>query len=163
MNKREYLIPELAPDLLGNLRQERITVMSTHACVMHSGIMEFPMSEPANPTTQTVIVQHADPLRIITHDGDGYHVTALGDEVATVDQTTGEVCRKRPAVSRITVPAMRPDILAAILAHSLTKSAGPAKNVEMAGTLVNRARAHLDELAKRADKLAAKSVVEAAS
>jgi hypothetical protein len=157
MNKREYLIPELAPELLGNQRQERITVMSTHACVMHTGILEFPMSDLTIPAT---IIPHADPLRIITHDGDGYHVTALGDEVATVDQTTGEVCRKRPAVSRITVPPLRPDILAAILAHSLTKSAGPAKNVEMAGTLITRARAHLDELARRADKLAAKGQVE---
>ena len=111
------------------------------------------------PQVSPTIIPHADPLRIITHDSDGYHVTALGDEVATVDPGTGEVCRKRQAVARVNVPALRPDILAAILAHSLTKCAGPSKNVEMAGTLITRARAHLDELARRADKLAAKGQV----
>lgn len=115
--------------------------------------LEIPMSE--TPTVPATIVPHHDQLRVITHDGDGYHVTALGDEVATVDPATGEVCRKRPAISRIDVQRLEPSILASILAHSLTRSAGPAKNVEMAGTLINRARAHIDELARRADKFAA--------
>jgi len=121
-------------------------------------IPESPVSESL--TIPTTIIPHHGPLRVITHDGDGYHVTALGDEVATVDPSTGEVCRKRPAVSRTNIPAMRSDIIASILAHSLKNQAGSAKNLDMAGALVNRARAHLDELARRADKLAAKGQVE---
>jgi hypothetical protein len=117
------------------------------------------MSDPIPSIPTTTIVQHHDPMRVITYDGT-YHVTALGDEVATVDPATGEVCRKRPAVSRIDIPAMRHDIMASILAHSLSHCAGPARNVEMAKTLIDRTRAHLDELARRADKLAAKGLVE---
>ena len=122
--------------------------------------LEIPMSE--TPTVPATIVPHHDQLRVITHDGDGYHVTALGDEVATVDPATGEVCRKRPAISRIDVQRLEPSILASILAHSLTRSSGPAKTVDMARTLVartlvDRARAHIDELARRADKFAAQA------
>jgi hypothetical protein len=119
------------------------------------------MSDPHHPPIHPRIVPHHDHLRVITYDGTSYHVTALGDEVATVDESTGEVCRKRPSVARVDIPAMRSDILAAILAHSLNNCAGPARNVEMAKTLIERARVHIDELARRADKLAAKGQVEA--
>lgn len=118
------------------------------------------MSDNTPPATATSIVPHHDPMRVITYDGMSYHVTALGDEVATIDPGTGEVCRKRPAISRVDFPAMRPDIAASILAHSLANCAGPSNHVDMARTLVSRARVHLDELAKRSDKLAAKGMVE---
>jgi hypothetical protein len=105
------------------------------------------------------IIPHHDTNRVITHDDAGYHITALGDEVATVDQSTGEVCRKRPALSRTDIPAVRPDVLASILADTLKNQGGSAKASEMAQVLLQRAQAHIEVLMTSADKLAAKSQV----
>lgn len=107
----------------------------------------------------STIIPNPSTDHIITKDDAGYHVTGLGDEVASIDPSTGEVCRKRPAVSRIDVPRLRPGILAAILADALKDQAGSSNHVEMAGRLLARATAHISDLEAASDKLAAKGMV----
>jgi hypothetical protein len=70
-----------------------------------------------------------------------------------VDPGTGEVCRKRPAVSRVDVPVIGVEAQAAILTDHLRDSAiSGDKSAEMALVLQQRANAHIAAYMVRARK-----------
>jgi hypothetical protein len=95
--------------------------------------------------TPTRIIPNPSPDVIITQDDNGYHVTKLGAEVPDVDPVTGDVCRKRPATSRVTVPLIDAQSLAAILVSRLSDlaTAVPGKHLGLAIRLQERANVHI--------------------
>ena len=97
------------------------------------------------------LIPSTNPLKIITAEGDGFRVATLGDEVTQVDESTGEVCRRRQTVKVQQVANVGTVELADILL-SLTKDNGD-KRADMAHTLLTRAKVHLDAYAEHVAKL----------
>lgn len=102
------------------------------------------------------IIPSSDHGKILTEDSDGITVSILGSEETSIDQGTGEVCRRRPVIAKMLIPTVPQQVLADILIHQLGKAGGD-KDAEMAHSLLVRAKAHLDKNIARTARLAARA------